>query len=133
MDAPVMDITLRLLAAAVLAAVIGLERELRGKVAGLRTHILISVGAAAFTLGSLYGFEGYEMARVASGVVAGVGFIGGGVIFRGGRGDGIEGLTTAAAIWVTAGVGLAAACGLYLLAVFVTVLTVVALELPKLK
>ncbi len=133
MEASWSDILIRIVVAAVLAAGIGYEREARGKVAGLRTHILIALGAAAFTLGSLYGFEESEMARVASGVVAGVGFIGAGVIFRGGHGDGVEGLTTAASIWVTAGVGLAAACGLYLIAVIVAVLTIVALELPKIR
>lgn len=132
MDATWIDVVIRLVVAAALAGVIGFEREIRGKVAGMRTHVLISLGAAAFTLGSLFGFEQSEMARVASGVVAGVGFIGGGVIFRG-RSDGVEGLTTAASIWVTAGVGLAAACGLYLVAIVVTLLTVIALELPKIK
>ncbi len=132
MDVTWVDIVVRMIVAGLLAAVIGFEREFRGKVAGMRTHVLISLGAAAFTLGSLLGFEQFEMARVASGVVAGVGFIGGGVIFRG-RSDGVEGLTTAAAIWVTAGVGLAAASGLYLVAVMATVLTVIALEMPKLK
>lgn len=132
MDVTWVDVVIRMLVAMALSAIIGFEREYRGKVAGMRTHVLISLGAAAFTLGSLFGFEQSEMARVASGVVAGVGFIGGGVIFRG-RSDGVEGLTTAAAIWVTAGVGLAAACGLYLVAAVITLLTVVALEMPKLK
>jgi putative Mg2+ transporter-C (MgtC) family protein len=132
MDVTWVDIVVRIVVAMAVGAVIGFEREFRGKVAGMRTHVLISLGAAAFTLGSLLGFEQAEMARVAAGVVAGVGFIGGGVIFRG-RSDGVEGLTTAAAIWVTAGVGLAAACGLYLVSILVTILTVIALELPKLK
>lgn len=132
MDVTWVDIVVRIVVAMAVGAVIGFEREFRGKVAGMRTHVLISLGAAAFTLGSLLGFEQAEMARVAAGVVAGVGFIGGGVIFRG-RSDGVEGLTTAAAIWVTAGVGLAAACGLYLVSIIVTILTVIALELPKLR
>ncbi|MCK9356535.1 MAG: MgtC/SapB family protein [Dehalococcoidia bacterium] len=125
------EMVVRLLVATALAAAIGYEREARGKSAGLRTHMLIAIGAAGFTLASLYGFGDADISRVASGVVAGVGFIGAGVIFRGGHGEGIAGLTTAASIWVTAGVGVAAACGLYLLALALSVLSVIVLELPK--
>jgi len=125
------EMVVRLLVATALAAAIGYERESRGKVAGLRTHTLIAIGAAGFTLASLYGFGEADISRVASGVVAGVGFIGAGVIFRGGHGDGITGLTTAASIWVTAGVGVSAACGLYLLALALSVLSVIVLELPR--
>jgi len=75
---------LRLLLAAALGAGIGYERERQGKAAGLRTHILISTGSALFTLVSIYGFDGVaDPSRVAAGVVAGIGFIGAGVIFRG--------------------------------------------------
>jgi putative Mg2+ transporter-C (MgtC) family protein len=129
------EVVLRLLLAVGLAAVLGTERELRGKAAGLRTHILIGVGSAGFTLASFMGFTQADAARVASGVVAGVGFLGAGVIFRGDRGSsgGISGLTTAASIWVTACVGTAAAVGLVVLAIAVTVVALVALELPKLR
>ncbi|HHE71859.1 MAG TPA: MgtC/SapB family protein [Chloroflexi bacterium] len=128
------EMVLRVLLALGLSAAIGYERERRQKPAGLRTHCLIGVGAATFTLASLYGFDQSEVARVAAGVVAGVGFIGGGVIFRGVRGEvGVAGLTTATAIWVTAAIGLAAACGLVLLAVTVAVISLIILELPKIQ
>ena len=132
---PWYEVVLRLLLAVGLAAELGVERERRGKAAGLRTHVLIGVGSAGFTLASFMGFTQADAARVASGVVAGVGFLGAGVIFRGGRGDAdgsISGLTTAASIWVTACVGLAAASGLVVLAVAITLVALVVLELPKL-
>ncbi len=125
------EVLMRLLVATALAAAIGYEREARGKAAGLRTHVLIALGAAGFTLASLCGFGEGDVARVASGVVAGVGFIGAGVIFRGGHGEVVAGLTTAASVWVTAAVGLAAACGLYLLALSLAVVSILVLELPK--
>ena len=127
------DLVVRLLIATALAGAVGYEREARGKVAGLRTHVLIALGAAAFTAASLYGFAGADVSRVAAGIVAGVGFLGAGVIFRGIRGGDVAGLTTAASIWVTAGIGLAAGCGLYLLALAVTIITLVVLELPKIR
>jgi putative Mg2+ transporter-C (MgtC) family protein len=87
-----------------LSSVIGLERELRQKSAGLRTHTLVGVGAALFTLAGRYGFggedAGIDATRIASQVVTGIGFIGAGVIFM--RRDGVRGLTTAATIWLTA-------------------------------
>ncbi len=127
------DLIVRLAIATALAAAVGYEREARGKVAGLRTHVLIAVGAAAFTAASLYGFAGADVARVAAGIVMGVGFLGAGVIFRGVRGGDVAGLTTAASIWVTACIGLAAGAGLYLLALGVTIVTLVVLELPKIR
>ncbi len=127
------QVVVRLLVATVLAAAVGYDREIRGKPAGMRTHVLIALGASAFTLASLYGFAEADAARVASGVVAGVGFLGAGVILHGGQGSGIAGLTTAASVWVTAGIGLAAACGLYVLAIAVTVLTLIVLRLPRIR
>ena len=127
------DLIVRLVVATALAAAVGCEREARGKVAGLRTHVLISLGAAAFTAASLYGFAGADVARVAAGVITGVGFLGAGVIFRGTSSGGVSGLTTASSIWVTAGIGLAAGCGLYLLALAVTIIALVVLELPRIR
>ena len=127
------DLVVRLLIATALAGAVGYEREARGKVAGLRTHVMIAVGAAAFTAASLYGFAGADVSRVAAGIVTGVGFLGAGVIFRGVRGGEVAGLTTATSIWVTAGIGLAAGCGLYLLALGLTIITLVVLELPKIR
>jgi putative Mg2+ transporter-C (MgtC) family protein len=122
---------LRLLLAAVLGAIIGYQRERAGKYAGLRTHILICVGAAIFTIASIYGFSAAgDPARVAAGVVAGIGFIGAGAILH--RDGGIvEGLTTAATIWAVAGIGLAAGAGLYLGSAVTAFLVLVVLLLPR--
>lgn len=121
---------LRVLLAAALGAAIGYERERHGKAAGLRDHILISVGAALFTLASIFGFgAGADSSRVAAGIVAGVGFIGAGVIFRGG--EGVAGITTAASIWVAAAIGLAAGAGLYLISAVATAITMGILLIPK--
>jgi putative Mg2+ transporter-C (MgtC) family protein len=126
---------LRFLLAAALGAVIGYQRERAGKVAGLRTHILVGSGAALFTLASIYGFGGtaVDISRVAAGVVVGVGFIGAGVIFRGLRGEEVAGLTTAATIWITAAIGLAAGAGMYLISAIATVITLGILLLPKVR
>jgi putative Mg2+ transporter-C (MgtC) family protein len=128
-----LEIVLRLIVATLLAAAVGYDREVRGKAAGIRTHVLIALGAAAFTLASVYGFASADAARIAAGVVTGVGFLGAGVIFRGGQTNAVAGLTTAASIWVTAGIGLAAGCGMYVLAVAVTALSVIVLRLPHIR
>ena len=128
------EIILRLLLAVALGAGIGYQRERANKPAGLRTHILISVGSALFTVVSLFGFsDGVDPSRVAAGVVAGIGFIGAGVIFRGMRGDHVTGLTTAASIWATAAIGLACGVGWYLIATFVAAITLIVLILPRVK
>jgi putative Mg2+ transporter-C (MgtC) family protein len=126
---------LRLLLAAALGAGIGYQRERAGKAAGVRTHILVSFGAALFTLASIYGFGGttVDVSRVAAGVVVGVGFIGAGVILRGRRGEEVAGLTTATTIWVTASIGLAAGAGMYLISVIATAVIVGVLLLPKVR
>ena len=130
-----LEMTLRFLLAAALGAGIGYQRERAGKAAGVRTHILVSSGAALFTLVSIYGFTGgtADISRVAAGVVVGVGFIGAGVIFRGLRGEGVAGLTTATSIWITAAIGLAAGTGMYLISVIATAVTVGVLFLPKVR
>jgi putative Mg2+ transporter-C (MgtC) family protein len=110
----------------VLSSLIGLEREWRQKSAGLRTHTLVGVGAALFVLISKYGFNDVlsdgrvilDPSRVAAGVVSGIGFIGGGLIFV--RGDVVRGLTTAAIVWTTAAIGMACGAGLVGLALVVT-------------
>lgn len=113
----------------------GYQRERAGKAAGMRTLILVSSGAALFTLVSIYGFGdvGVDISRVAAGVVVGVGFIGAGVILRGEREEQVAGLTTAATIWVTAAIGLAAGAGLYLVSVIATAIITGILLLPKLR
>ena len=124
------EMILRLLLAAALGAIIGYQRERAGKPAGLRTHTLICVGAALFTIASLYGFGVMaDPARIAAGIVAGIGFIGAGAIIR--REEGIvAGLTTAATIWVVASIGLAAGAGLYLISAVTTAVILIVLFLP---
>lgn len=131
---PVIDVILRLLLAAALGAGIGYQRERANKPAGLRTHILICLGSALFTVVSIFGFGGnVDPSRVAAGIVTGIGFIGAGVILRGVRGDHIVGITTAASVWVTAAIGLAAGVGMYLIATIVAVITVLVLLIPRVK
>jgi len=131
-----LEMIARFALAVALGAGIGFQRERAGKAAGLRTHILVSSGAALFTLVSIYGFSGaatVDISRVAAGVVVGIGFIGAGVILRGQREKEVAGLTTAATIWITAAVGLAAGAGMYLLSVIATAVTVGVLFLPKVR
>ena len=132
-----LDVISRLLLAIALGALIGYQRERSSKAAGLRTHTLISLGAAVFTVASIFGFSGaVDPSRVAAGVVAGIGFIGAGVIFRGMRGEGVTGvagLTTAASIWASAAVGLAAGAGLWLIAVIAGLATVGILMVPRVR
>jgi len=111
--------------ALVLSTAIGLEREVRQKSAGLRTHTLVGFASALIMLVSKYGFGDVlgphvdlDPSRVAAQIVSGIGFIGGGLIFV--RRDAVRGLTTAATIWLTAAVGMAAGAGLWLLAILVT-------------
>jgi len=126
-----LQMVLRLLLAAGLGAAIGYQREKAGKPAGLRTHILICIGAALFTVASFYGFgPTADVSRVAAGVVVGVGFIGAGAIIRRDEGGIVAGLTTAATIWAVAAIGLAAGAGLYLVAGVTTAIALGVLFLP---
>ena len=121
---------LRVLLAVVLGAIIGYQRERAGKPAGLRTHTLICMGAALFTVASLYGFGPLsDPSRVAAGVVAGIGFLGAGAIMHR-EGGMVEGLTTAATIWAVAGIGLAAGAGLYVASAVATAVILIILYLP---
>jgi putative Mg2+ transporter-C (MgtC) family protein len=117
----------RLLTAALLGAALGFERELRQKSAGLRTNILIAIGSALFTLMSyeLADGAGADPGRVAAQIVTGIGFLGAGAIMR--TDGGVQGLTTAATIWVNAAVGLAAGGGEYHLAFIATAITLIVL------
>ena len=125
-----LEMVLRLLLAAALGAIIGYQRERAGKPAGLRTHILICVGAALFTIASLYAFGATaDPARVAAGIVAGIGFLGAGAILRSGEGI-VAGLTTAATIWIIAAIGLAVGAGLYLISVVAAAIALIVLFLP---
>lgn len=128
---PELEMVLRLLLAVVLGTAIGFERERAGKPAGLRTHVLVCIGAALFTVASVYGFgENGDPARVAAGVVAGVGFLGAGTIIRTGEGV-LAGLTTASSIWAVAAIGLVAGAGLYVLAPVATLVVILVLRLPR--
>jgi putative Mg2+ transporter-C (MgtC) family protein len=114
---------LSLLLAVALGAILGVEREMTHKPAGLRTHMLVSLGACLFTVVSV-GFD-VEPARIAAGIVAGIGFIGAGTIWA--EKDKVKGITTAASLWATAAIGLTAGIGDYPLAAVVTVLVVIIL------
>lgn len=122
---------LKVLIAAFLGAIIGFEREWKGKPAGLRTLALVSAGSAVFTLVSYHmadtGGLGSDATRIASNIVTGVGFIGAGIIFRGN--NHVQGLTTAATIWVAAAIGMGVGAGYYPLAVATTAIVWIVLVL----
>jgi putative Mg2+ transporter-C (MgtC) family protein len=123
-----LETVLRLILAAGLGAIIGYQRERSGKPAGLRTHALISMGAAMFTAAGELVFSGGDPSRMAAAVVAGVGFLGAGAILH--RHQRTEGLTTAATMWVVAAIGMAAGAGLYVIASATALLTLIILVLP---
>ncbi|EGL83490.1 MgtC/SapB transporter [Caldalkalibacillus thermarum TA2.A1] len=136
-DAHYLEITLRLLLATLLGGLVGLEREQSNRPAGFRTHILVCVGSALIMLISIYGFEEYikersqygyvvaDPARLAAQVVSGIGFLGAGTILV--HGFAIRGLTTAASLWVVAGIGLALGAGFYFGAILSTGLVLLSL------
>lgn len=127
MDELFIRIATQLVIAATLGFAIGLEREHRRKAAGMRTYALVCLGAALFTILSVDGFRalapenGYDPSRIASQIVTGIGFIGAGLIFL--HGNKVQGLTTAAALWVTAAIGMAVGIQLYGVAVIAALLT----------
>ena len=130
-----LTIIIRVLSALLLGFAIGLEREITNKYAGLRTNILVCLGACIFTIISIYGFpevsvSGDEMgtrdtARVAAQVVTGIGFIGGGTVLR--HGATVFGLTTAATLWMSASIGMACGAGMYFLALIGTIFSIITL------
>ena len=129
------DALLRLVFACVLGAAIGFEREIRDREAGIRTHLLVSLGAALFTIVSAYGFHEFlvgggtvvraDPSRIAAQIVTGIGFLGAGAIIR--EGLSVRGLTTAATLWVVAAIGMSCGAGYYWPAAAATVLTILAL------
>ena len=128
------ELILRLALAAGLGTLIGMERAYRAKTAGTRTHCLVALGSALFMIVSQYGFldapagvRAADPARVAAQIVSGIGFLGAGTIIM--QKHVIHGLTTAAGMWVAAGIGMAAAAGLYWVAVAATAFCLVGLEL----
>lgn len=124
----------RLLTAAVLGGLLGLERERRGRAAGLKTHILVSMGSALFVLAPLQaGIDPAEVTRVMQGIVSGIGFLGAGAIIKLDRGERVQGLTTAAGIWMTSAIGMAAGMGLEIAALLTAVLALLVFAvIPKL-
>jgi putative Mg2+ transporter-C (MgtC) family protein len=116
----------RLILAVILSSLVGLERQMHRRYAGLRTHILVCLGSCLIMLTSLYVFDIYkdvvalDPSRIAAGVITGIGFLGAGAIIR--DREGIKGLTTAASLWVVAGIGLAVGCGFYSASVITTIL-----------
>ena len=122
-----LELILRLALAAFLGGLIGAEREYRAKVAGVRTHLLVALGAALMMIVSRYGFDGHgDPSRVAAQIVSGIGFLGAGAIIV--QKHAIHGLTTAAGIWVAAGIGMAVAAGLYTVALATTFFALLGLE-----
>ena len=125
----------RLVLAGALGALIGAEREYRAKTAGTRTHFLVALGSALLMIVSQYGFmdpavagtHAADASRVAAQIVSGIGFIGAGTILV--QKHAVHGLTTAAGMWVAAGIGMASAAGLYVISLTATVLSLVGLEL----
>lgn len=130
-------ITVRLVIAAVLGGVLGYERERKGRSAGVRTHMLVAVGAALFVIGPMQaGMEIADMSRVLQGIVQGIGFLGAGAIIVHRSQHQVEGLTTAAGVWATAGIGVIVGLGLEATAILSTavvliILAVVPYVLPK--
>jgi putative Mg2+ transporter-C (MgtC) family protein len=126
------ELLARLAVAAGLGGAVGIERELRDREAGIRTHLAVSLGSALFTVVSAYGFEDFVRAgdtvdptRIAAQIVTGIGFLGAGAIIRSGLS--VRGLTTAASLWIVAAIGMASGAGYYWAAVLGTALTVFAL------
>jgi putative Mg2+ transporter-C (MgtC) family protein len=135
-----LELIARLLLASLLGGIIGFEREVHGRAAGFRTHLLVSLGSCLFVISSIFFYElygntsrigppGVDPGRVAAQVVTGIGFLGAGAIIR--DRASIRGLTTAACLWIAAAIGLACGIGLYVIAPFVTLLAVVSLLLLK--
>jgi putative Mg2+ transporter-C (MgtC) family protein len=122
-----LDLAIRILGAAILGAAIGFERERHDHPAGMRTHLLVAAGSAAFTVLSIYGFSGASVdpSRIAAQIVTGIGFLGAGAILKGQRT--VTGLTTAASLWAVAAVGMAAGAGAWGVAIATTVIVIVSL------
>jgi putative Mg2+ transporter-C (MgtC) family protein len=127
-----LQMIMRLLLTLVLSGLIGLERQVHRRDAGLRTHILVSLGSCLIMLTSLYVFDIYkeqvalDPVRIAAGVVTGIGFLGAGTIIR--EPDGVKGLTTAASLWVVSGIGLAVGVGFNRVAIYTTILVLIVLH-----
>ena len=123
---PEIEYILRILLAAALGFAVGFERKMRYKEAGIRTHTIVAIGACLIMLVSKYGFSDineYDSSRVAAQIVSGIGFLGAGMILY--KREALSGLTTAAGIWATAGVGMCVGAGMYILSVTSTLLIII--------
>lgn len=136
MGLSLIDVAGRLLAAALIGSCVGLDRELRRKAAGLRTHALVALGACLLTVIVLGAYGSQDrldaLSRVIQGIIAGVGFLGGGAILKSSgtsEGEAVHGLTTAASIWVVASLGIACGTGQWITALFGASLTIIVLIL----
>lgn len=127
-------IVVRLVTAAVLGGLLGLEREHKGRAAGFRTHILVSIGSALFVMAPLMaGVDAADVTRVMQGIVSGIGFLGAGAIIKMDRGNRVEGVTTAAGIWMTSAIGMSAGMGMEIVALVTTLVALLVLgAIPKL-
>lgn len=124
------EVLLRLVLAALAGGLIGFEREIFHKPAGIRTHMLVCLGSALFVLVTIEAFPD-EAARIIAGIATGVGFLGAGTIFK--SKDDVHGLTTAASIWAVSAVGLAIGLGYYLMTVIAVILILIILQLNKIE
>lgn len=126
-------LVIRLLMAALLGGILGFEREQRGKAAGIKTHMLVAIGSALFVLiPQQAGLSEAELSRVVQGIIAGIGFLGAGSILKGHDEKDLKGLTTAAGIWLTAAIGVAAGLGRESSAILCTILALaILLLMPK--
>ncbi len=122
-----LELVFRIVLTFLLSGLVGLEREIRLKPAGLRTHILVGLGSSLLTILSLYAFPGSDPARIAASITVGIGFIGAGTIIK--TKDKIIGLTTAATLWITSSIGVATGSGFYLIASVVALVAYITLEL----
>ena len=131
MELATIDILIRLVIAVALGGLVGIERTLAGKAAGMRTYALVSMGSALFIIISvlvsaqLLGSTNFDPLRIASQVLVGIGFIGAGLVFHNNRDMRTSGLTSAAGLWVSAGIGMASGFGLYSLAIIASLLTII--------
>lgn len=121
------EMTAKLILGFILSGLVGLEREVSLKPAGLRTHILVGLGSTLLTILSLHGFPNSEPSRVAASIIIGIGFLGAGTIIK--SKQKVIGLTTAASLWVVASIGMVTGAGFYLLALVVTILAYLVLKL----
>lgn len=128
-------IIVRVLVAAILGGLLGWEREHKGRAAGLKTHILVSIGSALFVLAPLLsGIEGPDVTRVMQGIVSGIGFLGAGAILKLDKDERIEGLTTAAGVWMTAAIGMAAGMGQEMVALATTLVALLVVgAIPRIR